>query len=157
MIFLSKHKGLQSIYIIVVCEEWLQTEINIAQCNSGLPYKLGQPILIPLLNLCCQFEVRVWQIPEGGLKENMEEAKYILNGHIRRCSAIEWHPTAKNIIASAGFDRQVRIVRALIRCVVSRQVDSESRAIYCCDCPTFSDYLCIAAQALTDRWGLVGL
>eukprot|EP00057_Strongylocentrotus_purpuratus_P003623 XP_003727016.1 PREDICTED: coronin-2B isoform X2 [Strongylocentrotus purpuratus] len=54
-------------------------------------------------------KVRVWQIPDGGLTENMENPKITLNGHLRRCSAIEWHPTAKNILASAGYDKQLLI------------------------------------------------
>lgn len=32
-----------------------------------------------------------------------------LRGHRRRVGYIEWHPTAENVIASAGFDYLVRI------------------------------------------------
>nr|XP_054750601.1 coronin-2B-like [Lytechinus pictus] len=58
-------------------------------------------------------KVRIWQIPDGGLTENLEKPVITLNGHIRRCSAIEWHPTAKNILASAGYDKMVGVKSTL--------------------------------------------
>lgn len=32
-----------------------------------------------------------------------------LHGHKRRVGYIEWHPTAENVLVSAGFDHLVRI------------------------------------------------
>ncbi|XP_053387812.1 coronin-1B-like isoform X2 [Mercenaria mercenaria] len=48
--------------------------------------------------------VKVWQIPDGGLKSNLTEWQVDLHGHGRRVTYIEWHPTADNIILSAGLD-----------------------------------------------------
>uniref|UniRef100_A0A3B3TBM3 Coronin n=1 Tax=Paramormyrops kingsleyae TaxID=1676925 RepID=A0A3B3TBM3_9TELE len=45
--------------------------------------------------------VRIWEIPEGGLKRNMTEAVLELYGHSRRVGLIEWHPTTSGILFSA--------------------------------------------------------
>ena len=37
-----------------------------------------------------------------------------LHGHQRRVGYIEWHPTAENILLSAGFDHKVYSVLSLI-------------------------------------------
>ncbi|CAJ0935371.1 unnamed protein product [Ranitomeya imitator] len=51
--------------------------------------------------------VRIWEIPDGGLKKNMTEAVLELYGHSRRVGLIEWHPTANGILFSAGYDYKV--------------------------------------------------
>ena len=51
--------------------------------------------------------VKVWCIPSGGLKVDTFQWKVDLHGHQRRVDYIEWHPTAENLILSAGLDRQV--------------------------------------------------
>lgn len=48
--------------------------------------------------------VKIWQIPEEGLRTNLTEWQVDLHGHGRRVGYIEWHPTADNIILSAGLD-----------------------------------------------------
>ncbi|KAL0155521.1 hypothetical protein M9458_049784, partial [Cirrhinus mrigala] len=48
--------------------------------------------------------VRIWQIPDGGLRRNMTEALMVLIGHSRRAGLIEWHPTCSGILLSAGYD-----------------------------------------------------
>ncbi|XP_074925845.1 coronin-2B isoform X2 [Chelonoidis abingdonii] len=53
--------------------------------------------------------VRIWEIPEGGLKQNMTEAVLELFGHSRRVGLVEWHPTTNNILFSAGYDYKVLI------------------------------------------------
>lgn len=52
--------------------------------------------------------MRIWEIPEGGLKRNMTEAVLELYGHSRRVGIVEWHPTTNNILLSAGYDYKVR-------------------------------------------------
>lgn len=52
-------------------------------------------------------QVRIWEIPEGGLKRNMTEAVLELYGHSRRVGLVEWHPTTNNILFSAGYDYKV--------------------------------------------------
>lgn len=46
--------------------------------------------------------VKVWQIPDGGLIRNLEDAIADLVGHQRRVGLVLWHPTALNILLSAG-------------------------------------------------------
>uniref|UniRef100_A0A3Q2DF14 Coronin n=1 Tax=Cyprinodon variegatus TaxID=28743 RepID=A0A3Q2DF14_CYPVA len=53
--------------------------------------------------------VRVWEIPEGGLRRNMTEAVLELYGHSRRVGLIEWHPTTSGILFSAGYDYKILI------------------------------------------------
>ena len=55
----------------------------------------------------CKFQVKIWQIPEEGLRTNLTEWQVDLHGHGRRVGYIEWHPTADNIILSAGLDCKV--------------------------------------------------
>lgn len=51
--------------------------------------------------------MRIWEIPNDGLKKNMTEAVLELYGHSRRVGIIEWHPTANNILFSSGYDYKV--------------------------------------------------
>lgn len=53
-------------------------------------------------------QIKVWYIPDSGLSCNLNEWLIELRGHRRRVGYIEWHPTAENVIASAGFDYMVR-------------------------------------------------
>jgi len=51
--------------------------------------------------------VKVWEIPEQGLTENVTVPVVDLVGHQRRVGIVEWHPTAENILFSAGFDYMI--------------------------------------------------
>ncbi|CAF0894334.1 unnamed protein product [Didymodactylos carnosus] len=51
--------------------------------------------------------VKVWYIPDSGLRNDMYQWKVDLHGHQRRVDYVEWHPTAQNLILSAGLDHQV--------------------------------------------------
>ena len=53
--------------------------------------------------------VKVWQIPDGGLKSTMTECVVDLVGHQRGVRLIKWHPSAQNILLSAGSDNQIII------------------------------------------------
>lgn len=49
--------------------------------------------------------VKLWQIPDGGPpRRGISDALVTLAEHRRRVGLIEWHPTAENILVSAGFD-----------------------------------------------------
>lgn len=47
-------------------------------------------------------ELKVWQIPDGGLTSPMTEAIMTLEGHSKRVGILAWHPTAFNILLTAG-------------------------------------------------------
>lgn len=52
--------------------------------------------------------IKCWYIPdEGLLSRNMNQPICDLREHKRRVSFLEWHPTADNILLSAGFDHLV--------------------------------------------------
>ncbi|XP_052895224.1 coronin-1C-like isoform X2 [Anopheles moucheti] len=51
--------------------------------------------------------IKIWNIPEGGLANNLTSYVTELVGHKRKVLHIEWHPTASNVLLSAGFDHQV--------------------------------------------------
>ena len=46
--------------------------------------------------------VKVWQIPEGGLRDNLSEPVVDLVAHQRRVGLVVWHPSAQNILLSGG-------------------------------------------------------
>uniref|UniRef100_K7FC45 Coronin n=1 Tax=Pelodiscus sinensis TaxID=13735 RepID=K7FC45_PELSI len=47
--------------------------------------------------------VMVWQIPENGLTQPLTEPVVILEGHSKRVGIVTWHPTARNVLLSAGL------------------------------------------------------
>ncbi|XP_050428555.1 coronin-1C [Adelges cooleyi] len=53
--------------------------------------------------------VKVWQIPDGGISRTLTESVVDLIYHQRRVGLVLWHPTARNILLSAGSDNQVVI------------------------------------------------
>lgn len=57
--------------------------------------------------MCVSVKVKVWEIPPHGVLKNLTVPWKELQGHSRRVSLIEWHPTANNILFSTGYDYQV--------------------------------------------------
>ncbi|KAK2817164.1 hypothetical protein Q5P01_025355 [Channa striata] len=53
--------------------------------------------------------VKVWEIPPHGVLKNLTVPWKELQGHSRRVSLIEWHPTANNILISTAYDYQIMI------------------------------------------------
>ncbi|XP_063065852.1 zinc finger CCCH domain-containing protein 13-like isoform X2 [Engraulis encrasicolus] len=53
--------------------------------------------------------VMVWQIPENGLTSALSEPVVVLEGHSKRVGIVTWHPTARNVLLSAGCDNVVII------------------------------------------------
>nr|KAI8753633.1 coronin-1C-like isoform X1 [Biomphalaria glabrata] len=53
--------------------------------------------------------VKLWQIPEDGLKENLTEPVVDLCAHQRRVTLLVWHPTAMNVLLSTGSDNLIII------------------------------------------------
>jgi len=52
---------------------------------------------------------KIWVIPEGGLKENMEESAQTLKGHKRKVGSIRFNPIAENVLSTAGQDYDIKI------------------------------------------------
>jgi coronin-1B/1C/6 len=53
--------------------------------------------------------VKVSQIPDEGLTENVEKAIVSLEGHSKKVAFIKFHPTANNILASGSHDNLVKV------------------------------------------------
>ncbi|XP_034823749.1 coronin-2A isoform X2 [Pan paniscus] len=53
--------------------------------------------------------IKIWSIPKQLLTRNLTAYRKELVGHARRVGLIEWHPTAANILFSAGYDYKVMI------------------------------------------------
>lgn len=53
--------------------------------------------------------VKVWHIPDGGLHKTLTEPIVDLIYHQRRVGLVLWHPTALNVLLTAGSDNQVVI------------------------------------------------
>lgn len=51
----------------------------------------------------------IWQIPEGGLKENQTEPAVRLSGHHKKVIFLEYHPTSANVLASASSDKSIKL------------------------------------------------
>lgn len=53
--------------------------------------------------------VKVWQIPDGGLTRTLTEPVVDLVHHQRRVGLVLWHPSALNILLTAGSDNLIVI------------------------------------------------
>lgn len=52
--------------------------------------------------------VKVWQIPDGGLSRTLTDPVVDLVFHQRRVGLVLWHPSALNVLLTAGSDNQVK-------------------------------------------------
>ena len=48
------------------------------------------------------FLPQIWEIPEGGLTTPLSEPVVKLEGHSKRVGILSWHPTAHNVLMTAG-------------------------------------------------------
>lgn len=53
--------------------------------------------------------VKIWALPEDGLKEDMIEEAQLCKGHKRKVGGLAWHPTASNVLASTSTDYLVKL------------------------------------------------
>ncbi|EPQ10429.1 Coronin-2A [Myotis brandtii] len=53
--------------------------------------------------------IKIWAIPKQLLSRNFTAYRKELVGHARRVGLVEWHPTAANILFSAGYDYKVMV------------------------------------------------
>lgn len=79
---------------------------------------------------CCQYEFfvcywsKVWQIPDRGLTSAMTEASVTLEEHSKRVGILAWHPSAHNILLTAGeqsqkqFNEGVLVMNSVINPVI---------------------------------------
>lgn len=79
-------------------------------CTVSNHYDQTNFLVIIVLTL---FKIKLWHIPDEGLSMHLTDWMVELQGHKRRVAYIEWHPTADNILFSAGFDHLVSNSRCL--------------------------------------------
>lgn len=54
--------------------------------------------------------VKIWEIPDGGLTQNLDQALLELKGpHQRKVGFVMWHPVANNVLLSASHDPLIAI------------------------------------------------
>ncbi|NXK11415.1 CORO7 protein, partial [Herpetotheres cachinnans] len=54
-------------------------------------------------------KIRLWRIPEGGLRETLQEPEVVLQGHVEKIYSIRFHPVASDLLVSSSYDMTVRI------------------------------------------------
>ncbi|XP_061848120.1 coronin-7 isoform X2 [Colius striatus] len=54
-------------------------------------------------------KIRLWRIPEGGLREPLREPEAVLQGHTEKIYSIRFHPLASDLLVSSSYDMTVRI------------------------------------------------
>lgn len=64
----------------------------------------GRTWILKSQRLTCPF-LQVWEIPDGGLVMPLREPVVTLEGHTKRVGIVAWHPTAQNVLLSAGAIR----------------------------------------------------
>ncbi|XP_070772877.1 coronin-6 isoform X3 [Enoplosus armatus] len=50
---------------------------------------------------------KVWQIPDHSLTRPLSDPVVVLEGHSKRVGIVSWHPTARNILLTAGSDNLI--------------------------------------------------
>ena len=53
--------------------------------------------------------IKVWQLPEEGLTEDMKDPMITHEGHSKKVGILQWHPSAEHVLASASVDHTVRL------------------------------------------------
>lgn len=58
---------------------------------------------------------KVWLIPEKGLLRTLSEPVVELCGHQKRVNTLQWHPTANNILVTAGKFKFITINKLFLK------------------------------------------
>src|SRR5690606_29532695 len=73
--------------------------------------------------------VKVWGIPEGGVKSNLSEPLVDLHGHQKTVTLLRFHPTANNVLASASGDQTIKLWDIEKGCEISTLNDVHDQLI----------------------------
>ncbi|CAL4059815.1 unnamed protein product, partial [Meganyctiphanes norvegica] len=73
--------------------------------------------------------IKLWHIPDGGLKVPLTEPVADLQAHQRRVTQIEWHPTAEHVLFSAGYDYQILVWNTCKKSII-QAIDIHTDVIY---------------------------
>eukprot|EP01064_Diplonema_japonicum_P016466 TRINITY_DN24478_c0_g1_i1.p1 TRINITY_DN24478_c0_g1~~TRINITY_DN24478_c0_g1_i1.p1 ORF type:complete len:453 (+),score=127.91 TRINITY_DN24478_c0_g1_i1:55-1413(+) len=53
--------------------------------------------------------IKVWNLPEGGLTEDMTDPMVTHQGHGKKVGILSWHPSAEHVLATAAMDHTVKL------------------------------------------------
>lgn len=62
-----------------------------------------------MISVCDTGDVQLWNIPEEGLQQKLEEPNVSFKAHSEKASIVKFHPSAKDVIATASSDLTIRI------------------------------------------------
>lgn len=96
----------------VKCSDFQWDPFNEDTLAAGLFFKKFFKKFLNLLNIfkaCDDCTIKIWKIPEDGLDKSLDEPEINLIGHADRVSSIKYHPYAKNVLASASYDKSIKI------------------------------------------------
>lgn len=74
--------------------------VTVSLAVSGVIPQMLPKSCLPLDNYYVRSQI--WHIPDGGLTSPMTEAVMTLEGHSKRVGILAWHPSALNILLTAG-------------------------------------------------------
>lgn len=58
---------------------------------------------------CDDGTIKLWEIPEGGLKESTNIPSRELNAHSEKIHFIKFHPLVKDVLLTASFDMSIKL------------------------------------------------
>jgi len=83
----------------------LPEEIPLIVQDDGINEFNFNPFLDNLIATACQDgSVRLWNVPDGGLTNDLAAPVASLAGHSKRVVYVDWHPLANNVLVSATAD-----------------------------------------------------
>lgn len=62
-----------------------------------------------LVVACDDGMVKMWRIPDGGLKESTNEPEREFNAHNEKIYFMKFHPSARNVLLTASYDMTMRL------------------------------------------------
>lgn len=84
--------------------------LPVIQCGSGVLDFAMDPFNKQRLATACESGfVTVWEVPNDGLTETINNPFVVLKGHNDKPNIVKYHPTAKGVLASAAMDLTIKI------------------------------------------------
>ena len=62
-----------------------------------------------LVAVCDDGHLRLWKIPEDGLKQQVNKPDLLFPAHADKIQIVQFHPLASDVAVTAAFDRTVKI------------------------------------------------
>ncbi|QQP48808.1 Coronin, partial [Caligus rogercresseyi] len=62
-----------------------------------------------LIVACDDGYLRLWNIPEGGLRQPVNEPEFLFPAHNDKVQIVKFHPLASDIVVTASFNRSLRV------------------------------------------------